>query len=168
MIIAPVPTHPMTGGNRARIHMLLEAMETLGMDFHFIFIARENADKDAMEKRWGERHVTVIRHQFTGRQAALWRRARNFTLRHLQLERYHPVEIDRLRSPELELALMDAAHDYQPKCVMVEYVFNSWLLDLFPSSVRKLTDTHDRCAGRHGHFLKAGVQPDRFYTSRRQ
>ena len=168
MIISPVPTHPMTGGNRARIHMLLEAMETLGVDFHFIFIVRDNADKDAMEKRWGEHRVTVVSHRPTPRHSAFWRRARNFTLRHLHLERYHPVEIDFLRSPELERAVMDVAHDYQPECVMVEYVFNSWMLDLFPSTVRKLIDTHDRFADRHEHFLKVGIQPEWFSTTRRQ
>jgi glycosyltransferase involved in cell wall biosynthesis len=158
----------MTGGNRARIHMLLEAMENLGVDFHFLFIARENGDKDAMEKRWGEHRVTVVSHRATPRHSAPWRRARNFTLRHLQLERYHPAEVDLLRSPKLERAVMDVAHNYQPRCVMVEYVFNSWMLDLFPSTVRKLVDTHDRFADRHQHFLKAGIRPEWFSTTRRQ
>src|SRR5260370_2136061 len=98
MIISPVPTHPVIGGNRARIHMLLEAMEILDVDFHFVFIAWELADKEAMQKRWGEHRVTVVSHRPTPRHAAFWRRIRNFTLRRLRLERYHPVEVDRYRS----------------------------------------------------------------------
>jgi glycosyltransferase involved in cell wall biosynthesis len=168
LIISPVPTHPVTGGNRARIHMLLEALDILGVDFHFVFITWESADKEAMEKRWGKQRVTVIPHQLTPRYAPLWRRIRNFTLRHLQLEQSHPLEVDFFRSPDLERAVMDVAHDYQPKCVMVEYVFNSWMLDLFPSTVRKLVDTHDRFADRNEHFRKAGIQEKWFSTTRRQ
>lgn len=168
MIISPVPTHPVTAGNRSRIHMLLEAMEFLGVDFHFLFITWESGDKDAMGKRWGEQRVTVIPHQLTQRYSAFWRRIRNFTLRHLQLERFHPLEVDLYRSLELRRAVMDVAHEYQPTCVIVEYVFNSWLLELFPPSVRKLIDTHDRFAHRHKQYLKAGMQEKWFSTTRRQ
>jgi hypothetical protein len=148
--------------------MLLEAMENLGVDFHFIFVAWELADEEAMQKRWGAHRVTVISHKLAQRYSALWRRIRNFSLRHLQLERYHPLEVDLFRSPELGRAVMNAADEYQPTSVIVEYVFNSWLLELFPPHVRKLIDTHDRFAHRYEHFLKAGIPTRWFSTTRRQ
>jgi polysaccharide biosynthesis protein PslH len=168
LVISPVPTHPMTAGNRARIHMLLEAMESLGVDFHFIFITWEIGDKDAMQKRWGRHRVTVVSHQQRSKHATFWRRVRNFTLRHLGLERYHPLEVDCHRSPELAQAVMHVADDFQPTCVMVEYVFNSWMLELFPPTVRKLIDTLDKFAHRYKQYLKAGVQTGWFSTTRRQ
>ena len=139
----------MTAGNRARVHMLLEAMEVLGVDFHFAFITWENADVKAMQQRWGEPRVSIIEKRFTQNYSALWRRIRNRALRKLSLERHHPLEVDCYRSPGLQRAIEELRQKIHPDRVMVEYVFNSWMLDLFPATTRKLVDTHDKFADRY-------------------
>lgn len=168
LIISPTPTHPTNGGNRRRIYALLEAMETLGYDFHFAFFAMEDGDRGAMEERWGAQRVSVLPYTFKPRYAAFWRRVRNYTLRHLGIEKFHPSEVDVFASPELGKRVWEVFCQFRPSCVIVEYVFNSWLLEQFPATVRKLIDTHDVFADRYRLFDKAGVKREWFSTTRRQ
>ena len=165
LLISTVPTHPMTAGNRARVYALLEALETLGVDFHLAYITWEDADIKAMQARWGESRVSLIAQKLTQNYSALWRRIRNRSLRTLGWERFHPSEVDCYRSPGLECAILDIGRIFRPVCVLVEYVFNSWMLELFPASVRKVIDTHDKFANRYAQFLKAGVAPEWFSTT---
>jgi glycosyltransferase involved in cell wall biosynthesis len=168
LIISPTPTHPTNGGNRRRIYALLEAIQALDHEFHFAFFPMEGGDRGAMEKRWGAQRVSVLPYTFKPRYAAFWRRVRNFTLRHLGIEEFHPSEVDVFASPELAKRVWEVFCQFRPSSVIVEYVFNSWLLEQFPATVRKLIDTHDVFADRYKLFHKAGVKPEWFSTTRRQ
>jgi glycosyltransferase involved in cell wall biosynthesis len=48
------------------------------------------------------------------------------------------------------------------------YTFHSWILDLFPSTVRKLIDTNDRLTDRHRQFRDKEVAPEWFSTTASQ
>ena len=79
-----------------------------------------------------------------------------------------PLPIDALKSAQLERRVLKLAAEFRPDAVLVEYVFYSWLLELFGPEVRKIIDTHDVFTNRHQRFLRNGVEPEWHSTTRRQ
>lgn len=73
----------------------------------------------------------------------------------LGLEAAYYSPLDGLHEPHWaeQLAVIGRHVD----AVIVEYVFNSWAFDCFPSSVLRLLDTHDAFADRHRSYLARGV-----------
>src|SRR3954453_3340685 len=167
LFISPVPTDPATAGNRRRIVSLLEMLEALDCDFRFLWFAQESGDTAAMQSRWGERLITTPI-ECRPRYASGWRRIRNGVYRRLFDERDHPLQIDAFRDERLGAPIQAAAAKFQPTCVLVAYVFWSWILDLFPPAVRKVIDTHDVMGDRHKRFRQAGVAPEWIFTTPRE
>ena len=60
LMVSPVPTDPITAGNRARVSTLLTLLTRLGHDVTFAYVPYEPADHDAMRNRLGER-LRVLR-----------------------------------------------------------------------------------------------------------
>src|SRR5262249_4811692 len=52
-----------------------------------------------------------------------------------------------------------------PKCVLIEYVFLSRLLEAFGPEVYKVIDTHDVFANRHRMLQRQGGKPEWFSTT---
>jgi hypothetical protein len=59
-MISPVPTDPLTAGNRARVLNLFTALEHVGHDVTFAYVPYEHADPKAMEKRLGHRFGSKV------------------------------------------------------------------------------------------------------------
>ena len=59
LIISPVPTHPTTAGNRARIATLISNISSLGHNVYFMYISYDQGDLSTMKKFWGDHFFHV-------------------------------------------------------------------------------------------------------------
>lgn len=59
LVVSPTPTHATWAGNRARILCMMEMFRELGHEVHFLHLARDPADNDAMRDYWGDRFYSV-------------------------------------------------------------------------------------------------------------
>lgn len=168
LVISPTPTHPANAGNRVRIAAILRSLDALGFDFHFAYFRTEQSDDDAMRACWGPQQCTIWEHQAAPDRTPFLGRVRRRLCRMFSIPYYGTLRIDALKSAQLEHQALKLAAEFKPDAVVVEYVFYSWLLELFGPEVLKIIDTHDVFTNRHQRFLRNGVEPEWYSTTRRQ
>ncbi|WP_419897276.1 glycosyltransferase [Roseomonas sp. USHLN139] len=150
LVISPTPSHPANAGNRQRIQALLRRLKAQGHEVHFCFVAREAVgpgDIEAMRAAWDR--LTVLPYDRSQE-----RRSKG-----------EVFGIDDWFPPSLEAAIAGLAEEEVYHLVLVEYVFLSRALELFPAGTLKLIDTHDVFAGRDRRLRAIGLQPAFFYTT---
>jgi polysaccharide biosynthesis protein PslH len=166
LMVSPVPTDPITAGNRARVSTLLTLLTRLGHDVTFAYVPYEPADHDAMRNRLGER-LRVLRSDappfptFSGR-------VKRKLARVLRLRSAHLWDVDEWFDDRLlpQAAALQKLEQFDS--VLIEYVFLSKLVDAFPERTRTIIDTQDLMGNRHKLYVKAGVPPAWFATPPRQ
>ncbi|MEM7220403.1 MAG: glycosyltransferase [Pseudomonadota bacterium] len=154
LLVAPIPTHPSTVGNRARLLALYDALLEAGHDFVYAHIERETGDREAMRAHWGNRYVPIAYTAPPNR----WRRARRL-LRRLGMESGYHYGLDEWYDDASDAPLCDLLENHAFDAMMVEYVFFSRALKLAPPGMLKLLGTHDAFANRHRRYLSAGMEP---------
>ncbi|WP_159997730.1 glycosyltransferase family 4 protein [Roseomonas sp. 18066] len=150
LVISPTPSHPANAGNRQRIQALLQRLKGLGHEVHFCFVAREavgEPDLAAMRAAWDR--LTVLPYN-----RAQERRSKG-----------NVFGIDDWFPPGLEAAIAGLAQEEIYHLVLVEYVFLSRALELFPAGTLKVIDTHDVFAHRDRRLRAIGLEPSFFYTT---
>jgi len=150
LVLSPTPTHPQDAGNRGRIHALLLALKGFGHRVEFAFVRREavaEAAVDAMRGAWDALHL--IPYDRTAERAGP-----DGTF---GLDDWFPPSV------EAAVAALAAAGPYD--LVLVEYVFLSRALELFPAGTLKLLDTHDVFADRHLRLEALGLPAGFFHTT---
>jgi len=150
LVVSPTPTHPQDAGNRGRIHALLAALRGFGHRVELALVEREAVAPEAHEA-----------------MRAAW-------------DRLIPIPYDRGREapslgdtfalddwfpPEVEAAIAGLAASETYDLVLVEYVFLSRALELFPASALKVLDTHDVFADRHRRLEALGLPVGFFHTT---
>ncbi|WP_426957405.1 glycosyltransferase [Muricoccus radiodurans] len=153
LVISPTPSHPQDAGNRQRIHAMLSRLKGFGHRVEFLFVQRETVDGvalDAMRAAWDA--LILLPHD---------RKAERRTL-----EQTHAV--DDWWTPELEAGIGAVAAAETYDLVLVEYVFLSRALDLFPAGTLKVIDTHDVFADRHLRLKALGLPAAFFHTTREE
>lgn len=165
LIISPVPTHPSTRGNSARILYIASKMMEWGHEVWFLHTSFQPGDERAMAAWWGARY---IHHAYQ----KPWRRFRFFgipvpdRLHHGLLKRgWLHQRIDQLYDNSLDPVLRELQGRHGFDAVLVEYVNFSRALLQFGKKTLKLIDTHDIYADRHKRLLKASIQPEWFFLS---
>ncbi|MGF1568067.1 MAG: glycosyltransferase family 4 protein [Nodosilinea sp.] len=172
IVISPVPSHPQTAGNRARIYSLLIVLRDLGYTVHFVHIQETLGDTVAMREAWGcNFHVIPYRAPDT-RKKRFSRRLDQRIVRRLQAwagndPRYN-FEIDDWYDDSVTPYLSKLAEEIRPDVVMVEYVFFSKALECFDQDCTKIIDTHDIFAGRYKLYQRQGHTPQWFSTTSRE
>jgi glycosyltransferase involved in cell wall biosynthesis len=168
LIISPVPTHPSTRGNSARILYIAGKMMEWGHEVWFLHTSFQAGDERAMAAWWGGRY---IHHAY--RKPWRWFRFLGIPVpdrwHHGLLKRgWLHQRIDQLYDRSLDPVLRELQGRHAFDAVLVEYVSFSRALLQFGKKTLKLIDTHDIYADRHKRLLKAGVQPEWFFLSRRE
>ncbi|MEM7100797.1 MAG: glycosyltransferase [Pseudomonadota bacterium] len=159
LIISPVPIHPNTAGNRARISTLVENLEELGHTVWFLHIEQETADVEAAANYWGERLVRVPYSKpkmpgwlgFLKRQAAKLGLGFGFNL-----------PIDAWYDPKIDAYVDKTLASREFAAVFVEYVFFSKALERVARHVPRILDTHDVFANRYQFYQQQGMAPTWF------
>jgi len=164
LMISPVPTHPPTAGNRARILTLAQGLIDAGHELHFAWIPTEPGDTRGMTGFFeGRFHDLGYRSPGAraSRLAGWWRRG----LRALKQPAAYVWGVDDWYDEAATEALMRLDGQHRFDAVFVEYVFMSKAFEAFGERTIKILDTHDRFADRHLAYLKAGKRPDWFATT---
>jgi glycosyltransferase involved in cell wall biosynthesis len=166
LVISPVPTDPQTAGNRARVSSLITMLEALGHDVFLAYAPYETVECDAMEKRLGSRFRAL---RSDGPPISrITSRAKRKILRLLRLRQPHVWHVDEWFDDGLLGQVADLHRRERFEAVLVEYVFLSKIVEVFPHSVRTIIDAHDLMANRHQAYLSHGVQPAWFATTPEQ
>jgi polysaccharide biosynthesis protein PslH len=166
LMVSPVPTDPVTAGNRARVSSLLALLTRLGHDVSFAYVPYEPADHNAMRNRLGER-LRVLRSDAPPFPTFHCRVKRKLA-RVLRLTSAHLWNVDEWFDNRLLPQVTALQKVEQFDSVLIEYVFLSKLVDAFPARVRTIIDTQDLMGDRHKLYVKAGVPPAWFATSSKQ
>jgi hypothetical protein len=166
LVVSPVPTHPTTHGNRARVLHLIRFLRALGFDVH-VAIWHSGVDQDcaAMQAEFGDRyHPLPYRKPPQRRESALGRWGRR--LRQLvNTDARYTEGIDDWYDDSADPILQELDSTVGFDIAVVEYVFVSRALLVLKSPKLKLIDTHDVFANRHRILLAAGMTPQFFSTT---
>ncbi|HEY8609900.1 MAG TPA: glycosyltransferase, partial [Roseomonas sp.] len=153
LVISPTPTHPWDAGNRQRIHALLAALRGFGHGVEFAFVQREAVAPEALEAmRTAWDRLYLIPYDRTAESPSL---GETFAL-------------DDWFPPDVETAIAGIAAEAEYDLVLVEYVFLSRALELFPPGTLKVLDTHDVFADRHYRLEALGLPIGFFHTTREE
>jgi polysaccharide biosynthesis protein PslH len=163
LVFSPVPTHPTTHGNRARVVSMIDFLQGLGFEVHVAVLLREDRDEPAMRLAYGE-CLHLIPYSRPSRQETMhgaWsRRARQIfdsTLRYAYGgDDWYDNSVDKV------LHRLDNEIGFD--LAVVEYGFMSRALLALSSPQLKVIDTHDVFANRHMMFLNSGMVPS-FYST---
>jgi hypothetical protein len=169
LFIAPVPTHPTTGGNRQRILSWVKFYQGQGYTVDYLYIRDQRVASTSVDmipiygresyfevavkvnsigKKWarglvriGMMHEDILKHSFN-----------------IEVDDYYKFD-DNIFTKISELTKQRHYH-----AVIVSYIFLSKLLDIVPDTTLKILDTHDVFTNRWRIFQEAGLQPDWFST----
>ena len=170
LMVSPVPSHPPTSGNTSRILALAVELRRQGHEVWFLHSDFQPGDADAMSSWWGDRYV---RHRYRTP-----RKKNRLVLGGLPIpDRWRGwfiakgwayQTVDHHYDPSVAETACALHEEYHFDAVIAEYVFFSKVLDAFPSSVRKLLDTHDVFSNRLELFRANNQPPDWFFTTSKE
>ena len=119
-----------------------------------------------MQQYWSERYIPYQYHK-------PWKKYRLCGIpvpdrwHHSLLSRgWLSQKIDQFYDDFMQGALQESHRLHRFDAVVVNYVFFSKALEVFPDTVLKVIDTHDVYTDRHKRLLENGLYPDWFFTSR--
>lgn len=168
LVISPVPTHPTQAGNCVRILNLIQVLEELGHDIHFLHVTYQAGNSAAMLSCFGNRF-----HSYNYQRP--WRKYRFLGLpipdrisRHIVNWGWLSQHIDQFYDFGLDEYIHELHKKYDYSVAIVEYVFFSAALNALPSTVHKLIDTHDVYTNRHHLLRRSGLAVDWFFTTKRE
>jgi len=166
LVFSPVPTHPTTHGNRARVLHLVQFLQSIGFEVHLaVHQGWRDMDVAAMRLAFGERlHLIPYTRPLIRRESMLGRLGRR--LRQLvDVDARHTLGVDDWYDDHTDAALRHLDDTFSFDLAVVEYVFMSRALLALRTPRVKVIDTHDLFANRHRLFLKEGQQPQFYSTS---
>ena len=168
LVLTPVPTHPTTHGNRARVLGVIQFLTLLGFDVHVAVLQREiDRDDEAMRSAFGERlHLIPYAKPLSRRESNLSRLGRHLR-QSVDADARHTVGVDDWYDDRTDTALRQLEDSFKFDLAVVEYVFMSRALLALRTPRVRVIDTHDLFANRHRLYLAAGQQPQFFSTSQK-
>lgn len=167
LLVSPVPTDPLSAGNRARVLNLFAALEQLGHDATFAYVPYEHdVDFRAMEKRLQHKLkvLSASRPPFPSHVGKVKRKMK----RMLGFQSARLWDVDEWFDPGLipQIVSLQSKHGFDT--VLIEYVFLSKLATALPKSVRTVIDTHDLFGDRDKLYLENRLSPTWFATTAEQ
>jgi len=180
LVISPIPTHPANAGNRARLYSLLKHIKEAGFKISFFYLDQgHKVQHRAMAEAWDEYHrifygkdglrrmVTKLR-MLAGKCRLFEPGAIDAWISRFGSRRYTSLMIDSWYDPTIDKVVRGLIEQNSFDAVLVEYVYLSRVLELFPNDTIKIIDTHDVFSNRHLQFIEKGKSPVFFYTSPEQ
>lgn len=164
LVISPTPTHPQDAGNRARIYSLLSGLKKAGHRVGLVFVRIEVGDEEEMAGAWDE-YWSI---PWACRGASGRKRFHDAVARIFGSHRVVPYGIDDWYGAPISRQLEQIRDRFRPDAVLVEYVFLSKALTLFPPECLRILDTHDIFGERHRLYRQNGMAPQWYYTSEKE
>jgi glycosyltransferase involved in cell wall biosynthesis len=164
LIVTPTPTHPQNAGNRRRVHTLGQILTEEGFELHWVHVRQERGfDERAMAAEWPNFTALPVITPKVKPIRWIYRLLQPWLPRSWAL----PLDVDEWYSVNLDAHLLQLHEQFRFDAVIVEYIWFSKALNVFGNDVLKIIDTHDIFAERHRLFLKRGLSPGWFFTTRR-
>ena len=164
LIVTPTSTHPQNAGNRRRLHTLGQILTDEGFELHWVHVRQERGfDERAMAAEWPNFTALPVKSPKEKRIRRMYRFVQPWLPRSWAL----PFDVDDWYSVNLDAHLSRLHNRFKFDAVMVEYIWFSKALNAFGNNVLKIIDTHDVFAERQRLFLKRGLSPGWFFTTRR-
>jgi glycosyltransferase involved in cell wall biosynthesis len=162
LVISPVPTHPITAGNRASIYQILRSLIGMGHEVHFLYVNTEpwQLDESKMAECWGS-GFHFVPYKYPRRSLRRYAGRLKFLFEKGFAEL---LPVDYAYDSALDEYLSQLAEKIKFDVVIVEYVFWSKALECFGPEVIKLIDTHDVFTNRHLLHRKTS-KAFRWYTT---
>lgn len=164
LVFSSLPTHPTSAGNRARILAVCRALREAGNQVVFACLPQEVGDFEATRREFAD-GIEFYRDFVFRPRPGIWNRLRRRLLRELKIHAGHRMGLDDWHEPDVVPWLEDLHRRHRFDAVLVNYVFQSAVLQAFPSDVRKVIDTHDVFGDRHLQYIQAGMAPEWYSTS---
>jgi polysaccharide biosynthesis protein PslH len=180
-IVTSEPTHPTTAGNRARVVSIVEECMAARHNVHILLLCEEEEGVSKSSVHYGLQ-MSVIRPgawmrslEPAGTRTTLkkliqtakniggsivpdtwkiWKTLKNKYVSQTNIDHYMPEAIAK-EAAERILATC-------PDVVIINYVYNSLILDYIPEKILKIIDTHDVFTERFSLFKKIGIEPEFF------
>ena len=160
-VISPTPTHPTIAGNRARICSLIQCLQGMGHEVHFVHVKRIPGDVVAMRRVWGERYHPISYGQPPVTRG-LRSRLKRWLAGKLAWGDWYEWGLDDWYDDEASEWIRSLHITHRFDCIIVEYVFFSKALECLDESVLKVLDTHDAMTDRQRLFIANGKRPEWF------
>ncbi|MCU7800113.1 MAG: glycosyltransferase [gamma proteobacterium symbiont of Lucinoma myriamae] len=148
LVFSPTPSHPQSAGNRVRIYNLAKHLQQMGNNIHFVYFTQEGLDAEQesqMSDEWDS--LSVIKKEIDYKSST----PSHYLIDDWYQENIGPIVVKKCKEFHIDIVLMN-------------YIFQSKLLECIPNNIVKIIDTHDRFSDRHKMLQKNGVEPDFFYT----
>lgn len=164
LIVSPAAFIPDWQGSRKRVKQMIEVMEQLGFQVHFVFVRRSDqldGDKDAMSRRLGGRFIELEDKKAAGRFSWWYWKIRLASK--LRLYKACNIGIDDWYFDEITKNVKAIIEKENIDVVLLEYEYYSKLFEHI-SGVLKIMDMHDVFADRYKEFLRNGKRPAPWYS----
>lgn len=165
VFLSPVPTHPTTHGNRARVLSVAEALKAAGHKVTLLYLAFRDISPDHFAEM-ASRFDEVLTVTPPWRQPGGTGKEPSPTGWGLRGQRDY--KIDDWAFDAAKQALAALVEGGSVDLIWVNYVWCSFVLEGLGHKCPTLIDTHDIFAGRRKALGKLGLKPSFFYTSHRQ
>lgn len=154
LVTSPIPSHPQSHGNRARITALCKALQAQGAEIHYIYGGLEQLpEEQELEMRETWDHVHVL-------PPYLMEDRKQSNRNHHHIDDWYVEAVTTLAN-----RIMDTWNiDY---CI-ANYVWFSRWLETAPSDIPKYIDTHDLFGERHQRLEADGLPANWFSTTKKE
>lgn len=150
LVVSPIPSHPPTQGNSARINALGHALQSAGLLVHFLYYQLEGITPSrlaAMQSCWDALHLVPV------------------SPRSMAPTGGNCHALDDWWDPVVSEVAVALHRRWRFQAIITNYVWFSAVLDAFSDSVLRILDTHDVFGGRDRLFRDMGTKPEWYYTS---
>lgn len=150
LIVSPIPSHPTTHGNRARLLQFALKLRARGFFLTLIYTGSEGLSETSEAQMRGFWDHMVLLPPTPGK-------------RKINPDREH--QLDDWADDRLPAVIEEFCAVWHVDAVIVNYVWLSACLDAVPQNIVKIIDTHDVFGDRHAALRAQGVKVSFFSTS---
>jgi hypothetical protein len=150
LIITPIKPFPLYQGNSVRVNFIYQSLKERGHYTTMIYYGMEGSSfqLDELSRQYYDQYLFV-------------RSKIKTNIKSKGMDFGVDDWIDR----SFGVALNKYITSQKIDCIIVNYVWFSWILEYVPDNIIKIIDTHDRFGGRRIDAEKVGIEPNWFYTT---
>lgn len=147
LVYSQVPTHPQRHGNSKRIYNYSKYLKSLGYNIHFVYFNMHpdlECDIELMKKEWSSMHIID-------------------KTKHFNKSRENTFLIDDIYQNGLGEQVAQICKELSIDTIILNYIFQSKILEYLPDNILKIIDTHDKFTDRHILLQENGIDSNSWW-----
>ncbi len=170
LAVSGTPTHPRTAGNRAKLYSLLKTLQDNGYEIHFLYLTQEHYyDEEGMKHCWDKFYkIDYQQPQGSPRRGRFFELSKKIIFKLFKKRIVTPFKIDDWYEPAVGEYVRQLTQTDTFVAVILLYVFHSKVLETVNSGSLKILEAQDVFSNRHKLYLKLGMEPTFFYTTKQE